>query len=123
MGGARGQGAGEGAGQPLGGVAGTHGSTLVLRYAPLRPINIITALKPRQFVSDLHRRNRRPSWPRRAPPPFSLGPASSRMFTPVGFLSLLWRRSFELNQQGRDLGYKMFITGLLMWFRRTLCEP
>lgn len=59
---------GRGRAGPLGATAGTCGSTLVLRYTPLRPINIITALKPLQFVSDLRRCNRRPLWARRAPP-------------------------------------------------------
>lgn len=122
MGGVRVQEAGEGAGQPLGGVAGTHGSTLVLRYAPLRPINIITALKPLQFVSDLHRRSRRPSWPRRATPPtLCRGPASFCAHTPAwGFVIAV--ETELLLQQRRDLGYKMFITGLLRLFRGTVCE-
>lgn len=123
------RGPGRGAGQPLGGVAGTHGSTSVLRYAPLRPINIITALKPLQFVSDLQRRNRRPSWPCRATPttpslPSPLVPPPPICSRPAGAFC---HCSEDVVASGISRGgtceFKTFTTHLLRLFRGTVCKP
>lgn len=77
----------------------THGSTLKLHYAAVGPITIITALKPRQFVSGMHQRNHRPFGPaeqNQQPPlphhhlsPFHILPplSSASLFPPPSLLT------------------------------------
>lgn len=89
---------------PVSGARRTHGSTLELHYTAIGPITIITALKPQQFVSGMHRRSHRAFGPaeQQHPPLSSLyvsfslsGRLSSRSSPPLvtstsGEAELIW---------------------------------